>query len=533
MSTPETTSAASSVASPVAAAGDAVDGAQSAVGSRRGKAPVIAGGALAAALAIAGGAYAVTGGLSGPQPDEVLPAQTIGLVKVDLNPSLGQKISAFRWFNSLPKTKSALTNEQDWRGAVVDQAVQGKGGSAKVDYDADIKPWLGDRLAVGLVQVTQGQAPVPVAAIQVTDEAKARDGIRKLAGGVLNADLSFKDGYALLTSSGQGPTINAMAAASPLAKNATYSGDLGAIGEQGVLSGWLDYGALAKADLSGVAQRIGSNSSATVDPTLWRPGGAGSAQLAGLGRIAFGLRFDSSYAELAGVNRGNTSTQVAGASIDLSHLPADTVGAVGTVGLADYIGGNWASFLKAVDSAPMKDGRTFSEQLPELEQSLGVTLPDDLQTMVGNSTALVLGPFNADGSPRVGLLSSTDASGAKAISETLRTKFAEQQGNPTASLGFVGAAKGNVFALAADTSYADQLVAGGNLGGSAAFQSAVGTDPGAAVEGFVDLDRLEPRFLSQVPAGQRDAVKALQAVGLRMGPLTDGSRDFRIRLVAN
>ena len=45
---------------------------------------------------------------SGPQPSEVLPSSTIGYASVDLDPSGGQKIEAFRMLDKFPAIKKEL-----------------------------------------------------------------------------------------------------------------------------------------------------------------------------------------------------------------------------------------------------------------------------------------------------------------------------------------------------------------------------------------------------------------------------------------
>jgi hypothetical protein len=59
-------------------------------------------GAVGAKLALGGG---------GKQPAEVLPREAVGYIRVDLDPSAGQKIAAFRLLDKLPDTKLALADK--------------------------------------------------------------------------------------------------------------------------------------------------------------------------------------------------------------------------------------------------------------------------------------------------------------------------------------------------------------------------------------------------------------------------------------
>src|SRR6185503_3279771 len=69
--------------------------------------------AVATVLAVtaAGAAFhsVVDGG--GPQPEDVLPANAVAFVKLDLNPSAGQKLAVYQLASRFPKVKSKVTSE--------------------------------------------------------------------------------------------------------------------------------------------------------------------------------------------------------------------------------------------------------------------------------------------------------------------------------------------------------------------------------------------------------------------------------------
>ena len=71
--------------------------------ARGGRGIVMAGAAVGAVLLIGGGAYAATQlmGSTGDQPDSVLPASAAVYVGVDVDPSVGQKVAAVRFFQGL------------------------------------------------------------------------------------------------------------------------------------------------------------------------------------------------------------------------------------------------------------------------------------------------------------------------------------------------------------------------------------------------------------------------------------------------
>jgi hypothetical protein len=89
-------------------------------------------GAAAAGVVLLGGAgYAVAAYLSGggPQPEEVLPADTIGVVKLDLDPAAGQKAAVASLMGKFP----ALDGAGDIKQSAVDGLLDLTDG--RLDFD--------------------------------------------------------------------------------------------------------------------------------------------------------------------------------------------------------------------------------------------------------------------------------------------------------------------------------------------------------------------------------------------------------------
>src|SRR5690606_8647097 len=106
------------------------------------------------------------------------------------------------------------------------------------DFARDVEPWLGSRLGIALLPPVQGSKDgVPVVAVQVTDEEAARAGIAKLMKDE-KYGLAFRDGYAIVTE--QQADADKYAEGPTLAENAAFTGDTDALGEQGVLSFWMN-----------------------------------------------------------------------------------------------------------------------------------------------------------------------------------------------------------------------------------------------------------------------------------------------------
>ena len=135
-------------------------------------------GGVVAALVLGGGAVFAAQKLSGggAQPADVLPSDAYAYLRLDIDPSAGQKIAAVRFLGKLPQVKDTLETgdprKKLWELASKDASTT---ASAKFDYDADIAPWLGDRVGAALRPGGTEDTPNVAVALQVTDEAAAKD----------------------------------------------------------------------------------------------------------------------------------------------------------------------------------------------------------------------------------------------------------------------------------------------------------------------------------------------------------------------
>ena len=135
-----------------------------------------------AVVLIAGGGYAAWQFLAGggPRPAEVLPASTFAVVTIDLNPSGGQKVEAIKTLRKFPswKERTGLTPDSDVIKVIFDEATK-DGPCKSLDYERDVKPWIGNRAAFGGVQLGDDK-PAPLLALQITDRENAKPGFAAL-----------------------------------------------------------------------------------------------------------------------------------------------------------------------------------------------------------------------------------------------------------------------------------------------------------------------------------------------------------------
>ncbi|GAA4194026.1 hypothetical protein GCM10022252_37920 [Streptosporangium oxazolinicum] len=464
--------------------------------------------ALVVALVGGGGFFAVnllSGG--GAQPHDVLPGNAIGYVRLDLDPAANQKVALFTIARKFTVTKDSFTGE-DPRQAIFDQLKKGTGGFDKVDYAADIEPWLGVRVGVAaLPPAKAGAEPGVVVAVQVTDQDKAKAGIAKLMGEE-KYGIAFREDYALLTPT-QADADRAVTA-EPLSGNANFSDDLGALGETGVLSFWADAGKLA-----GMAPQL-----AAQDPTAL-------AQIKNV-RVAGALRFDGEYVELAGISRGAEGLDMGTPEASrIGTLPASTAGAISISGLGEVIGKQWAQVMKSADQAAGGGVQQFADQA---KQRYGLALPDDLVTLLGENITLALDSNGLSGNqPRFGAKIVTDPAKAQEVVGKIE-KFLVDSGTAVPQLAKVPG--DGVFVLASAQDYATELNKDGALGDSETFQLAVPNAGEATFAVYADLDKVENLYLNGLQGEEKANLQVLRAVGIS-GTQSGSEASFSMRLLFN
>lgn len=342
------------------------------------KRPAVVGGGIAAAVVIVGaGAYAFTllsGG--GPQPHDVLPANTVAYTRVDLDPSAGQKIAVLRLVRKFPELADQLrikNPDQDVRKLIVEEATKG----CDLDYEKDVDPWLGSRVGVGLVP--RDDQPDPVVALQVKDEKRARIGIRSLekCGDVPSSEASgiaFLDGYAILAETqdiADGARKDATKAS--LADDDDFADAMSELGDEGFASGWVDVKALSK--IPEVKQEIPEDVLTQI----------------GENSIAMTLRAESDAVELV-VTSDGLPKDAETTPIDIGSLPGTTAAAIGIRVPAKAVRAQWTGFIDGMKTG----GFDPSRDITAFESDTGLRLPEDLETLFSGGLTLAVGSRNLD-----------------------------------------------------------------------------------------------------------------------------------------
>ncbi len=472
--------------------------------------PLVAG-AAALVLALVGGVTYAVGALSGggQQAAEALPAGALGLVSVDLDPPAGQKIDGFRFLRKFPSLREHVPLDGDARELVFD-AIADEAGWAQVDFDRDVSSWLGKRLAVAAYPPAgDGSQPVVVVALQVTDTGKADTGLAKLAraassdgGGPAQVGWAFSGDYALVAENSMvAKDLATQAVASPLAGDAHFAADTDAV-DDGVVLAWADLG------------RAGD----VLGDTFSVPGSlAGEAQT---GRTTLVARFDGpDVFEVSGTTTGVASADWATHQVHgMADLPSTSAVAFGMADGDVLAARAWEAaqgFLGVMGGGA-----------PDVEDELGLTMPDDLATLLGTNLLVALDGGKSSG-VQLGARITTDVVAAGRVLDTLEGR---SLGVGLPDFPLQRRTVGGDLVVAATKAQADRMATDGALGDVAIFRDALPDLDGASLALWVDPAGVE----AVIGLGDPDPdLAALKGIGVTVGSTGQGAATFRVRLVAH
>jgi hypothetical protein len=375
-------------------------------GRRRG---LLIGGGVAALALVGVGAWAAAQFFAtGSQPAEALPAGTLGYVSIDLDPSGGQKIEELRTLNRFPafKDEIGLDTDDDIREKLFEELDLPE--SCKIFYAEDIEPWLGDRFALAAVD-TGAEDPVVVGVVQVKDADQADTGMTKLrdcanegntdggegaVGWVIDGDWAVvgedqKSAQAVVDAADQGT----------LADDGDFKTITSLAGSAGIVTMYAAPGAgqyiadsLGGATgLAGAVEQGFAGSDVLGDTELPEEGQNPMAEaLKNFKGLAVSVRFDDGALEVeAAGDTGLTSSAWYGTDQGadvLETLPADTEAAFG-MGFEE----GWLTRLADQMASYTGGDMTPDELFQEASDATGLDVPDDIETLLGDSVALSFG----------------------------------------------------------------------------------------------------------------------------------------------
>ncbi len=488
--------------------------------ARRGRLRWVITAGVAALVLVGGGvSYAAYSKLNGggTQPDAVTPSTAIAFVKLDLNPSASQKLAASRFLGKLPKSGGLLSAGGDWRKGLFDSLLKDTDSlPSDVDFDRDVKPWLGQRMAVAalpadasVAQSSDEAGPQPLLVLQSTDDGQAKLGIARFDP---NAGIDFYKGYALVAPS-QKAADKALAAAQAgsLASAPQYRSDMAQVGSLGVASGWFDL-----TELSGQTTTSGLGFAHDFS-----------------GRAAFTLRFSGHTADVIAKTIGGASAPKAAANAaqSLGGLPAGTIGGFTSSVSKTAIDQQWNRVSSTLSSGFFGAGSGGGDPISILQDEFGLNLPTDLETLLGDDVTVGLdsASFGSDAaSPKFGVLTKGDGDAAARVLDKVTTGFS----NTGMDLPIKYKSTGSGLALASDQAYLDELTStsGAKLSGVPGFAAALPDLSGATMAAFVNLDAVTDAMRKTGASADDIAfASSFSAAGLTVS----GTGSVHLRLVAH
>ena len=507
-------------------------------GSGRRKA-IIAGGAVVA-LALAGGATAavVWWSSTGAQPAEALPDSTIAYASIDLDPSGEQKVEALRILKKFPAFNDEINIDTDddirkkmFEELNLDEECDG------LDYSEDIEPWLGDRAAVAAVD-NGGDEPDLAFVVQVKDADAAEEGLDKIwtcpgaEEGGEDGGWSIDGEWAVIAETDKiAQGIADDAGESPLSDDEDYQKWTDAVGDPGVVTMY-------------AAPEAGKFLADAMDSAaMFGMGGAAYSSEEGLDELsdevmpdemleeyrkafedfqgaALAVRFEDGAVELeiagdSAVTEESLPATDTGDDV-LATLPEDTAVALG-VGLPE----GWFSTMMDQFESFAPEGTSVDDMVDQLEAETGIVLPDDVETLFGESTAMALGPDidpeafvnseTPDGLP-VGAKVKGDPEEIEKVLEKIRAQI-----GPDADL-LISESEGDEIAIGLDEEYVSALLEDGDLGDSEVFQNVVREADDASSIFYVNFDAgSDDGWLATLVGDDQEVVdnlKPLQGVGM-------------------
>src|SRR3954447_6277994 len=277
-------------------------------------------------------------------PESLVPSTAFAIGTIDLSMPSGQADALSAFADHFP---GSPTHSGD--GSAVDRllrAIFRQTSGPHVDYDHDVKPWLGDHAALAGWMDKTGKPQMEVL-IESTDDGAAREELTKLVrqdGG--DGAVGFADGYAVIGADDANVrgTIDAAHDAS-LADDKTYVDDIDALPGNPAATAWMDGPAVRKAIESAMSpdeartfEQMGPFGPLGVFGPLGLVGAAGSAgsPAAGVlgtasatfaGRTTLGVRVADRYVEIDTRSTGS-NVQHQSSTAQLRTLPATTIGAL-------------------------------------------------------------------------------------------------------------------------------------------------------------------------------------------------------------
>ena len=505
----------------------------------------------AVSLVLVGGVVtaAIRGGSGNTAADTLAPASTFAFAQVDLSlaDDSSSDLSAFLGhFPDSPTRKG--------KGSIRDRVLRAMlrdSSDPHVDYDKDVKPWLGNHAAVAGWLDDSGKPQVEFL-LQSTNDGAARSSLHRADP---HLGVAFSHGYAVIgqTQALADAAVHA-AGKSSLASSSHFQADLGRLSGRQLVSGWVD----AAGAIQAIRKAGGTaNPFDRLPPSMF---GGTKALDQVKGRVVFGVHATKTYVEVAAQTIDGSGPSAGGVPADmLTNLPDGTIAAAEVANPGKIVSAGWTVLSGVLGAAAFSassasigassafegsstitvngktmivpGGAVIAKPRPTLtiqqqvEKATGLRLPGDAETLLGSAMVISYGGLQGQGVPRIALVTRpADLAAARALAEHARDVIAH---NAPLQLA-VGSRGGTDLVVASDEVYRAAVEAGGHLGSQPGFTEAMGTLPDRlGFAAYVNLADIVPLFSH----GQRD-LDRLAGLGIWTGQVGSGQR-MQLRLVVH
>ena len=301
---------------------------------------------------LAGGGFLAWSLLRGAAPAAAkgIPSNALAVFEVNLNPSAGDKLAVKELAAKFPFLKDQADNAgDDYKKAV--WSVAAKLGKEAPDYDSEVKPWLGDSVAIAALpkkEARSGFRSVPyVLSVQVTNKDSARSFAEKH---FKDQKIVFVDDLMVVTNDEEGD-ISESSLKNNITSVESYKADMGKLGDGFLATAWVS------SDLVKQASESGKTGSTDVLES----------------RFAAGLKVQDGAIALRTITWQKDEIKDRGENVkDLAgSMPADWLGSLTFSLSPSLVNKMWEN----IDSLPASSQRQL--------KNFGISSADDLHALVG------------------------------------------------------------------------------------------------------------------------------------------------------
>lgn len=513
-----------------------VDYLEDAQPQKRRKGPLVAGAAVVTLAVVGAAAWGVTQFLSdSTTPAQAIPASVIGYIGVDIDPGKDQQLEAYQTLKKFPALEKelGLDGESDLRESLFN-LIKEESGCDDLSFADDVEPWLGN--SVAFAALPGEDEPTPFAVVETTDADAAETGVATLVecadsedpaeGGGEDPIYDFSGDYLVFAETQE--DVDAVLAGideGSLADDETFQARVEEAGGTGFVTGYAapEAGTAFLQAVSEETETLGGTGPSEEEKQLLEEA------FADFEGAAMSLRFADEGVELkvtaAGVVQEDLSAALSEGDTGMTELPATTIAAYG-IPVGDNAVAEMLEFFEKFDT----EGE-FQQGIEEFESASGLSVPEDVQTLLGDGftislddsvdfSGLTSGASGPDQIP-AGIRINGDPAEIREVLE----RALDASGAPP---GFVTIEEGDgALAVGLNPDYVAELAGTGDLGGDPAFDSVLAElteDQGALFVSF-EGDWLSA-LIGSIPGGEsaevQENLEPLQAAGVSTTADEDG-----------